>query len=374
MKLAPFRSSSPRSTQGAARLVGVLLIVAVLVGGGALYLWKRSSFEAAAAAAAQQPEPMEVVQAVTPRSLNYQRTSTAIGTVRALRSITLRNELPGRVVRSALVPGAIVEAGTELVSLDVAVEEAEWKAQEARTALAETILQRLQRALESRGASELDVDRARAERDVAKAEATRLAAVIERKTIRAPFRARVGLADVHPGQYLDAGTELSTLQGVDDGAHVDFSVAQAVAQALTIGASVEIYGSDATNPLPAKIAAIDARVDPRTRNAMVRARIDGPAPAPGSAVRVRVPVGTAQSVLAVPVSALRRGPSGDHVFVLAADATGKTRAHLRVVISGPAIGDDVVIESGLTASESIAASGSFKLREGVQVLVAPAAR
>ena len=94
--------------------------------------------------------------------------------------------------RSCSRPGKIVEAGTVLVALDVSVEEAELKAQEAQAALAETLLGRMQRASENRAASEMEVDRARAERDVALAQIARTKAIIARKTIRAPFRARVG--------------------------------------------------------------------------------------------------------------------------------------------------------------------------------------
>jgi membrane fusion protein (multidrug efflux system) len=34
------------------------------------------------------------------------------------------------------------------------------------------------------------------------------------------------------------------------------------------------------------------------------------------------------------------------------------------------LGDEVIVESGLEAGEQVAASGSFKLFEGVQVVVA----
>ncbi|TAJ19441.1 MAG: efflux RND transporter periplasmic adaptor subunit, partial [Planctomycetota bacterium] len=307
------------------------------------------------------------------RSLEYQPATTVVGTVLALRSVQLRNELAGRVVESALVPGAIVDAGALLVAFDVSVEAAEVEAQRARAALADTVLERLKRAAESHGASALDVDRARAERDVAQAEVARLAAIVERKTIKAPFRARVGMADVHPGQYLDAGTELTTLQGIDDVVHVDFSVAQAVAAALVVGGRVEITPSGAAEPSAAEIVAIDARVDVRTRSAWVRAKLAAPALAPGSSVRVRVPIGAARDAVAIPVSALRRGPAGDHVFVIAQDASGQTRAHVRAVDSGTVIGDEVVAESGLADGERVAASGSFKLREGVLVQIAPPA-
>ena len=137
------------------------------------------------------------------------------------------------------------------------------------------MLDRRQNLSHDRATTQEEVDRARAERDVALAQIARTKAIIDRKTIRAPFRARVGMADVHPGQYLNEGTELTTLQGVDDAVHVDFTVAQQVAAGLREGDSVEVSAAGQPSPIPAKIVAVDARVDPTTRNAMVRARIEG---------------------------------------------------------------------------------------------------
>lgn len=352
-------------------------VLLLTVGGIAsgLGLWKYTSLRAASAASANQPEPIESVTVAVATEHEHQRTTTSIGTVVALRSITLRNELPGTVREVALAPGEIVEANTVLVALDVSVEEAELRAQEAQAALAQSLLGRMQRASESRGASEMDVDRARAERDVALAQVARTRAIIERKTIRAPFRARVGLSDVHPGQYLSEGTQLTTLQGVDDAVHVDFSVAQAVAAGLREGLRVRVATTNDSAPIDATIVAIDARVDSSTRNALVRARIEDAdsALAPGASVRVRVPVGPAQSAVAVPVSALRKGPSGDHVFVIATDEQGAARAHLRHVESGAMLGDEVLIHAGLAAGEQVAASGSFKLHEAVLVAISSAA-
>src|SRR5262249_45957327 len=144
-------------------------------------------------------------------------------------------------------------------------------------------------ANQDRAVSESEVDRARSERDVALAQIARIRAIIERKTMRAPFRARVGMADVHPGQYLAEGTLLTTLQGGDDEAHVDFAVAQQVARALRVGEPVDVFSSTSPAPVEARIVAVDARIDPVTRNALVRARIDSAsAPTPGASVRVRV--------------------------------------------------------------------------------------
>jgi membrane fusion protein (multidrug efflux system) len=315
---------------------------------------------------------MESVTVALAKEIEYRQTATSIGTVLALRSITLRNELPGTVRQVRLTSGQIVDAGMVLVALDVSVEEAELKAQEAQAALARTVLDRRTNLSHDLATTQEEVDRARADRDIALAQIARTKAIIARKTIRAPFRARVGMADLHPGQYLNEGTELTTLQGIDDAAHVDFTVAQQVAAGLREGDSVEVSASGQSSSIAAKIVAVDARIDPTTRNAMVRARIEGAAnaPSPGASVRVRVPIGLPRKAVAVPVRALRKGPGGDQVFVIELDKSGKTRAHVRQVESGAMLGDEVVIHAGLSAGERVAVSGSFKLREAVLVTIA----
>jgi membrane fusion protein, multidrug efflux system len=346
-----------------------LLLATVAATGVGLAGWKYASIQETNAAAKNQPEPMESVMLAVAEEREHRPTTTSIGTVLALRSVTLRNELPGTVHEVALTPGQIVEAGTVLVALDVSVEEAELKAQEAQATLAGTLLRRTQHLDQSQVTAKTELDRAQADHDVALAQIARTKAVIARKTIRAPFRARVGLADVHPGQYLNEGTQLTTLQGVDDAAHVDFTVPQRVAAGLAEDDKVKILAPGDSTPIEAKIIALDARVDPGTRNASVRARIEhaGRGPPPGASVRVSVPVGPPQAAVAVPVSALRKGPDGDQVFVIAPDKEGKPRAQARRVESGAVLGDEVLILNGLSAGEQVAASGSFKLRESVLV-------
>ncbi|PYO40510.1 MAG: efflux transporter periplasmic adaptor subunit [Gemmatimonadetes bacterium] len=344
-----------------------VLLGTIFVTGAALAAWKSAAGRAANAAAASQPEPIESVTLAVARERQYRPTTTSVGTVLALSSITLRNELAGTVREVTLTPGQVVEAGTVLVALDVSVEQAELDAETAQADLAATTLARLERLREAQATSQEEVDQARAARQVALAQVARTRAIIAKKTIRAPFRARVGLADVHPGQYLNEGTELTTLQGVDAAANVDFTVAQAAASELRPGEPVDVFAADDPRPLAARIVAVDAKIDPTTRNAMVRARISSRAPAPGASVRVEVPVGPATKVVAIPVSALRKGPAGDQVFVILADSAGKSRAHAQPVRSGPVVDDDVIILSGLTPGQKVATSGSFKLREAVLV-------
>ncbi|HVK13705.1 MAG TPA: efflux RND transporter periplasmic adaptor subunit [Gemmataceae bacterium] len=349
--------------------VGAFVLLLLVAGLGAgLGYYKYVVIQKAIDAAKLMPEPMEVVAVAEPREREYRRSTTAIGTVLALRSVTLRNEVAGMVKYAALTPGQVVEPGAVLVALDVSVEEAELKAQQAHAAQAERTLARAERA--NKTVTDEEIDKARAERDVAVAQMARIKAVIAKKTIRAPFRGRVGISDIHPGQYLNEGAQLTTLQGVDQASHVDFSLPQTTAAELKPGDGVDVFVAGGT-PVPAKVVAVDAKVDPTTRNAVVRARMEtaNGGPAPGAAVRVRVPVGPTITAVAVPVSALRKGPGGDHVFVIV-DVDGKPRAKPRLVETGTVVGDEVLIVGGLKVGEKVAASGSFKLRDGVLVGIA----
>jgi membrane fusion protein, multidrug efflux system len=177
---------------------------------------------------------------------------------------------------------------------------------------------------------------------------------------------------VHPGQYLDAGTALTTLQAVGGAVHIDFAVPQSVASSLRRGTRVRVNDAAAEPPQLAEIIAIDSRVNPETRNAMVRARLDGAArdlPSPGASMQVTVPTGPPQPTLVVPATALRKSPEGDQVFVVSTAGDGQLRAEARRVETGALVGDNVLVRTGLAAGEKVATSGSFKLRDGMRVVV-----
>src|SRR2546425_12917728 len=116
-----------RGGVGSAVLLGPLVPPA-----GSLVAWKHASARKANAAAASQPEPVESVTLSVARTRQYRPTTTSVGTVLALNSITLRNELSGTVRQVMLAPGRVVDAGTVLVALDVSVEEAELQAEQAQ--------------------------------------------------------------------------------------------------------------------------------------------------------------------------------------------------------------------------------------------------
>jgi membrane fusion protein (multidrug efflux system) len=124
-----------------------------------------------------------------------------------------------------------------------------------------------------------------------------------------------------------------------------------------------------------RVTAIDAIVDPATRNVKVQATLANPAGAlrPGMFVTVEAVTGAEQSVIALPASAISYAPFGDSVFVITdlKGPDGKTYRGVRqqFVKVGAARGDQVAVLSGVKPGDELATSGLFKLRTGVAVLV-----
>ncbi len=342
------------------------LLLAVAAVGGVIYQLKMAKLKAAASAP-KPPEMPEAVTLVDVESTEYRPSVTSIGTIKAPRWITLRNEVPGRIVKLSLSDGKIVGEGEVLIELDHSVEDAQLKSAQARQRIARSVYDRTVKAAQVNASSGTELDQADSELAQSTAEVERLQAIIDKKTLRAPFRARAGLMEMYLGQYLTDGTAITTLQGIDDYVHVDFMMPEAVADSVEIGQTVHmLYG---TGPLPAEVIAVEAIADRTTRNLMARAKLNNPPPnlQPNDSVKVQVEYSQPVTVLTVPASALRRSPSGSYVFIAVKDEEGKLRAKQHSVVSGGALGNRVTILNGLEPTAKVIADGSFKLRDGLMV-------
>jgi membrane fusion protein (multidrug efflux system) len=354
----------------AGRILGwvVVILGAGAIAGGLGY-YKYAEIEAAAAATAAAPEPAEAVEAARVHSGEWTATARAVGTVVALRQVEIRNELAGTVAEVAFASGDIVEAGQVLVRFDTRQEEASLAAAEAEARMARLTFERRERLRGSQALSVHDLDQAREQHAAARARVEGLRIGIEKKTLVAPFRARVGLTDLQPGAYLDAGTRIVMLQGVDANAYVDFSLPQDATSAITPGSSVSLTAPQIPDgKATASIVADDASVDGSSRTVRFRAMVNGLGEVlrPGTFVDVVAVTSAPQPALFAPLTAVRRAPFGQYVFVLA-EEDGKMRARQRIVRTGPVKGGDIAIVEGVAEGDLIAAAGSFKLREGILV-------
>ena len=200
-------------------------------------------------------------------------------------------------------------------------------------------------------------------------------ATLARKEIRAPFSGWLGIRQANLGQYLHAGEAIVTLQSLHP-IHVNFGVPQQELGQIAAGQEVRVAaeGTPAA-ALAGRVTAIDAVVDPATRNVQIQATLANPEGRfrPGMFVRTEVVVGTRDAALVVPASAISYAPYGDSVFVVEEmkDTSGETYqgARQRFVKLGEARGDQVVVLSGIEAGEEVVTSGAFKLRNGAAVQV-----
>lgn len=349
----------------------VWLAVLLLITGisGALGLYKLQEFKSAQAAAEASPEPMEAVATVRARKGEWSATTRAIGTMVAVKQLEIRNELAGTISEIGFTSGGIVETGQLLIQFDVRQERALLAAAEAEATLAQQNLERREGLKSSPAFSGQEIDKARAEFSAATARAKSLEVAIEKKRIVAPFKARIGITDLQPGTYLEVGTLIGRLQGVHADAYIDFALPQDSAAALKPGSTVTITGAGlAGGTATANIVAVDDSIDGSSRAVRFRAVASGLGDTlrPGAFLDVVAVTSQPRETVMVPLTAVRRSPDGQHVFVIV-DEQGKLRARQRAVQTGVVQDDDIAVEKGLNVGDLIAASGSFKLRDGLAI-------
>jgi multidrug efflux system membrane fusion protein len=86
---------------------------------------------------------------------------------------------------------------------------------------------------------------------------------------------------------------------------------------------------------------------------------------PGESVNARLLLETRNSVLAVPPTAIQRGPQGLVAWVI----TPSNTAEPRTIEVGPATGNLVIVTSGLNDGERVVTDGHYKLARNAPVTV-----
>jgi membrane fusion protein (multidrug efflux system) len=350
-------------------LTATLLIVA------ALGFVKFQQIQTAIAEGAAFTPPPEAVTTVVAQQEEWPLTLSAIGTMAAVQGVTVSADLPGTVERITFDSGRAVRAGEVLAVLDTRQEQAQLAAIDARRALARTTFDRVQELLKEKVISRAEFDRATAELRQTEAELGEIKALIERKTIRAPFSGVLGIRQVNLGQYLAGGDPLVTLQSLNP-IYVNFGVPQQSAGQIPTGRVVKVTTPDVGGvEWTGRVTALDSMVDEATRNIQVQATLANPDGKlrPGMFVQTEVVLGPSQKVLVLPASAINYAPYGDSVFVVAEmkGEDGKPYRGVRqqLVKVGPSRGDQVAIVSGIKPGDEVVTSGLFKLRNGAAVQI-----
>ena len=356
----------------AKRMVVTLGITLAILAGLGFVKFKQIQ-TAIAQGAAFQPLP-EAVTTIVAAQEEWATTLSAIGTTAAVQGVGVSADLPGVVERVLFESGQAVRAGDVLAVLDTRQERAQLAALEAQRELARLTFDRMQGLLNERVVSQAELDRATADYRQTDARVGEVRAVIDRKTIRAPFSGVLGIRQVNLGQYLAGGAELVELQSLNP-IYVNFSVPQQSGAALSVGRAVHITANDTAVEGAGRVTAIDSKVDEATRNIQVQATFANPKGAlrPGMFVQTEVALGPKRTVVSLPASAVSYAPYGDSVFVVAElktpDGQSYKGVRQQMVKLGLARGDQISVLSGLNPGDEVVTSGVFKLRNGAAIQI-----
>jgi membrane fusion protein, multidrug efflux system len=351
--------------------LGVFILV------GAILYAKLGQFAAMGEAAKNKGQPPETVTAMRVDESQWVQSIPAAATVSAVQGVTVSAEVAGRVTRIGFESGATVSAGDILLQLDTASEEAQLASAEASAALAKADLERVRKLGKRELASRDAVDSAEARVKETVAQVGNMQALIEKKTIRAPFPGRLGLRLVNLGQVLREGDAIVSLHTLDP-IYVDFSIPQQRIRSLKKGLEVRLTTDAAPGEtFSGELIAMNPEVDSATRSVRVRARVANPEETlhAGMFAKVEVILPDEQTVLPVATSAVLYAPFGDSVFVVdrqkSPPQSGEPDLVLRqqFVRLGRARGDFVDVVDGLKPGESVVTSGVFKLRTGMKVVI-----
>ena len=328
----------------------------------------------------------------------------------ATRDITVTRELPGRanayviaevrpqvtgIVRQRLfTEGGQVQAGQVLYQLEDATFRADLASAEASLQRAQATLNAA-RLTATRAAdlqkvdaiSKQDAENAAAAQAQAQADVAAAQAAVQRANVNlgftritAPIAGRIGKSSVTQGALVTANqaAALATIQQLDP-IHVDLT--QSSAELLALRKEFGAASGRADLPVqitledgsvlrqPGKLAFADATIDPGTGSVALRVSVPNPGNTllPGMYVRARLANGVRRGALLVPQQGVVRDPKGN----TSAMVVGKdNKVEVRPIEVSRAIGDQWLVESGLSAGDKVIVEGLQKIQPGAPVMPA----
>lgn len=361
-------------------LVGVVLL-------GALIFWATREPAAAPVRDASTPPAVPVAVATVSRTDVPVRLS-ALGSVTAFNTVTVRPRVDGQLMRVLFREGQFVNRGGLLAEIDprpfqVQLEQAQGQLARDQAQLAnarvdltryETLLSQDSIAQQNVAAQASTVAQLEAalKVDQAAIDSARLNLTYSR--ITAPISGRVGLRLVDAGNVVSASstTGLVVITQVEPIAVV-FTLPEdalrTVLPRIRTGAALPVDAFDrsgTTRLASGSVVTVDNQIDQSTGTLRIKAVFENRDHAlfPAQFVNVQLLADTQRAQLVVPAGAVQQGPQGPFVYVV-----GDGKAVVRPVAVGITEGDRTAITNGLNAGDLAITDGIDRLREGSAVEV-----
>ena len=332
------------------------------------------------------PQP---VAAVAARRGDINIVQTALGTVTALRTVTVKPRVDGQLQEILFTEGQLVKQGEVIAQIDpvpLQVALAQTEGTLARDAAqlnnARLDSDRYKKLLEQDSIAQQQVDQQAAlvrqlegTVKVSQAQVDNARLQLSYARITAPISGRLGLRVVDPGNMV-RGSDAAGIAVITqvDPISVIFTIPQdalpRVLARLNAGEKppVEAWDREQKNLLAkGALVTTDNQIDVATGTVKLKAQFPNKEGKlfPNQFVNVRMVVDTRRDAVVVPSAAVQRGTQGTLVYVVKEDST----VSLRTVAVGPTEGQLTAIESGLQAGERVITDGVDRIREGAKVEV-----
>ena len=320
--------------------------------------------------------PPVTVSAMKAELQPWQPRIRAVGSLRAVRGVDVTSEISGLVRTLHFASGDVVQAGQLLVQLNADADIAQLHALEAAAELAETVYERDKKQLAIQAVSQATVDADSADLKSKKALAAQQAALIDKKSIRAPFAGKLGITTVNPGQYINPGDKIVTLQTLDP-IYIDFYLPQQEFSRIAINQKLSVSADGYPGQsFSGRITAINPRVNSDSRNVQVEGMLSNPRKLllPGMYASVEIAAGQKSDYITLPQTAISFNPYGNTVFIVEQGETGpdgkaRLTAKQKFVTTGARRGDQIAVLEGVKEGELVVTGGQLKLRTGSVVIV-----
>ncbi|MGB6537498.1 MAG: efflux RND transporter periplasmic adaptor subunit [Xanthobacteraceae bacterium] len=358
----------------------VIMLIAVIVVFGGIFAFQAFKAAMIKKFMTSMSAPPQTVSAARAEYSAWQPSIEAVGTLRAVKGADLSLEVSGVVDSISFNSGDDVKAGAMLLKLRADDDAAKLVSLQATAQLSELTYQRDLKQFKIQAVSQATLDTDAANLKNARAQVAEQQAVLDKKTLRAPFAGHLGIRAVDLGQYLSAGTTIVTLQALDP-VYLDFFVPQQAVDRVRIGQTVTVrVDAFKDETFSGEISAVNPKVDTSTRNVQVRATLRNPQRKllPGMYATVDISIGAQVKYVTLPQTAITYNPYGNTVYVIDGNGgqgggqgggTGRLIARQTFVTTGPTRGDQVAVLKGVNAGDMIVTAGQIKLHNGSPVLI-----